>query len=59
MNMLATSLYQPRLSFITNIAPGGSDWSIHIRLNYKVINSMSEQFTAVCICYSKAYNGHI
>jgi len=24
MNMLATSQYQPRLSIITNVAPGGS-----------------------------------
>jgi len=44
MNMLATSQYQPMLSSITNVAPGGSaksDCSIHIKLNYFSVSSLS------------------
>jgi hypothetical protein len=36
---LASSQCQPRLSSISNVAPGGSDCSIHIKFNYCIIRS--------------------
>jgi len=53
MNMLATSQYQPMLSSITNVAPGGSaksECSIHIKLNYFSVSRAYCHFAYCDVC---------